>query len=57
MKNNLIIKGAKIFDGISSEPRFADIAVAEGNIDKIEVFYALIKDTKVMNTFQVLEQG
>ena len=36
MKNNLIIKGAKIFDGISSEPRFADIAVAEGKIDKIE---------------------
>ena len=35
MKNNLIIKGAKIFDGISSEPRFADIAVAEGKIDKI----------------------
>ena len=36
MKSNLIIKGAKIFDGISSEPRFADIAVAEGKIDKIE---------------------
>ena len=36
MKNNLIIKGAKIFDGISPEPRFADIAVAEGKIDKIE---------------------
>ena len=35
MKSNLIIKGAKIFDGISSEPRFADIAVAEGKIDKI----------------------
>ena len=36
MESNLIIKGAKIFDGISSEPRFADIAVAEGKIDKIE---------------------
>ena len=35
MKSNLIIKGAKIFDGISSKPRFADIAVSEGKIDKI----------------------
>ena len=35
MKSNLVIKGAKIFDGISSEPRFADIAVAEGKVDKI----------------------
>ena len=35
MNSNLIIKGAKIFDGISPEPRFADIAVAEGKVDKI----------------------
>ena len=35
MKSNLVIKGAKIFDGISPEPRFADIAVAEGKVDKI----------------------